>query len=39
MHRDFVGALETDREPLMNLDRAQRDLEMIENVHWEQPEV
>ena len=39
MHRDFVGALETNREPLMTLDRAQRDLEMIENVHWEQPDI
>ena len=35
MLRDFVFALDTGREPLMTLDRAQLDLEMIENACWE----
>ena len=35
MFRDFLEALETGREPLMTLGRAQRDLEMIENAYWE----
>lgn len=35
MLRDFVEALDTGQEPLMTLDRAQRDLEMIENAYWE----
>ena len=39
MLRDFVGALESGREPLMTLDRAQRDQEMIENAYWEPPAV
>jgi UDP-N-acetylglucosamine 3-dehydrogenase len=37
MLRDFVGALESGREPLMTLDRAQRDQEMIEGAYWEPP--
>jgi predicted dehydrogenase len=35
MLRDFIEALESGREPLMTLDRAQRDQEMIENAYWE----
>ena len=34
MLRDLVEALATGREPLMTLDRAQRDLEMLENECW-----
>jgi hypothetical protein len=30
MFRDFIAALQTGREPLMSLDRAQRGLELIE---------
>ena len=35
MLRDFIDALQTGSDPLMTLGRSQRDLEMLENAHWE----